>query len=93
LFTTVDVDGQRYRDGAVVDRVGFAAWRAWRPGQRAVLHLIDRTHGAAAALDPGPLPVVRTPPSGARLWNLGPVADQAAEARQLTLRALAHLAG
>jgi predicted acylesterase/phospholipase RssA len=92
LFAPPLVDGQRYRDGAVVDRVGLAAWRAWRPDQRAVLHLVGRTHGAAAPLDPGPLPVVHSPPSGARLWDLGPAAAQAAEARAVTVATLAHRA-
>lgn len=83
LMAPVDVPGVGpLRDGAIADRIALAAWRAWRPGRRGVVHLVDRTHGAATDVDGLDLPVVRTPASGARLWDLGDVRAHADEARR-----------
>lgn len=85
LFAPVTVNGQAYRDGGVVDRTGLAAWRQARPETEVLLHLVDRSHGG----DDGPIPervrVVRTPRSGAKLWNLGDFEAQVEEARLRTI--------
>lgn len=88
LFTPVRVGGRWLRDGAVLDRLGLDAWRAWRPDHPALVHLIDRSHGADRPLDLGALPVVRSPPSGARLWDLGDTDAQFEHSLQHTLAAL-----
>jgi predicted acylesterase/phospholipase RssA len=84
LFSPVPVDGQLCADGGFTDRIGARAWREWRPGQSAIVHMIDRSGGSAS--DPGieDLMVVRTPRSFAKLWSLGDVEARFEEARRLT---------
>jgi predicted acylesterase/phospholipase RssA len=95
VFSPVVVDGRRLADGGAVDRLGVAAWRAWRPGRRAIVHEVARTAGRDVAYAGEDLLLVRTPRSGARLWSLGDFAGQRAEARAIALLALdaAPLAG
>ncbi len=88
LFSPVVVDGTACADGGFTDRIGAAAWRAWRPGRAAVVHMVDRSGGTEA--DPGidELVVVRTPRSFAKLWDLGDVRSRFEEARRLALAVL-----
>lgn len=92
LIRPVPVDGVPYRDGGFTDRLGTTAWRSWRPGRAGLAHLVDRSSGAPEGELEG-LVVVRTPRSQARLWDLGPVQAQFAEARALTHAVLADLEG
>ena len=73
VFASVALGGRLAWDGGVVDRTAVDAWRRWRPGRRAVLHLVDRSHGTDVPADLAGLDVVRSPRSGASLWSLGPV--------------------
>jgi predicted acylesterase/phospholipase RssA len=88
LFQPILLDGQRAWDGGAADRTGLAAWSALgRPHER-VLHLVERSAGARGP-EPVDATVVRSPRSGARLWNLGPVQQRREQARAATLAALA----
>lgn len=88
LFEPVEVEGVRYRDGGVVDRTGLDAWRAKRPDQPVLLHLVERSLGAEGPPLPEGVRVVRTPRSGAKLWDLGDFEGQVAQAREATLAVL-----
>jgi len=33
--------GRRYADGGKIDRSGVRGWRGWRPGRKALLHLVS----------------------------------------------------
>lgn len=92
LFHGVLLDGIRYDDGGVVDRLGLAAWRKWRPGRSGLAHWVERTRGVDLAVDSRDLEVVRTPPSGASFLDLGDFEAQVEEARELTLGALTESA-
>ncbi|MEZ4318397.1 MAG: patatin-like phospholipase family protein [Myxococcota bacterium] len=70
LFGAVEIDGQRFADGGVVDRLGLGAWRALRPHSEVVVHVVDRSSGGEEA-DLEGLRVIRSPRSGAQLWSLG----------------------
>jgi len=56
-------------DGGAADRIGWQAWRAWRPQANGLIHRVERSSGAPTPL-PNDLPVVHTPPSGASLLTL-----------------------
>ncbi|MCO4744876.1 MAG: patatin-like phospholipase family protein [Proteobacteria bacterium] len=88
LFTPVVLDGVPYQDGGVVDRTALEAWRAHRPDRAVILHLVDSSRGGEDAPVPEGVTVVRTPKSGAKLWNLGDFEAQVEEAKQRTLEAL-----
>ena len=78
-----------WRDGAWADRLMYAPWAAWRGGTNEVLvHAVARSRGVELPL-PAHVRVIRTPRSGASLWDLGDVRGQAEEARALARRALA----
>ena len=92
LFRAITIGGERLRDGGVSDRVGWAAWRAWRPSRapsQALVHWVNRTHGKDVPL-PSDATVVRSPRSRAHLWSLGPFAQQVHESATLTRQALSH---
>ena len=92
LFRAVTVGGARLRDGGISDRVGWSAWRAWRPSRspsHALVHWVNRTHGRDIPLPSGAV-VVRSPRSRAHLWSLGPFSQQAQESAALTRAALSH---
>lgn len=75
LFAPIGIDGEWLADGGAVDRTALSAWRRARPDTEVVLHLIERTAGALGEALDGATRVVRSPRSGASLWNLGdPVA-------------------
>ena len=91
LFQPVLHGTQPYMDGGAVDRVGVDAWRTWRPNQRAILHLVERSHGPVTDADLSALTVVQSPRSGAKLWNLGDVQGQREESLQRAREVLAGL--
>ncbi len=91
LFTPLDVAGRVCEDGGVVDRTALGAWRAHRPDAPVILHLIERTAGAAAMPELGDTAVVHSPPSGAKLWSLGDVEAAYEESRQRGLEVLVTL--
>lgn len=92
VFTPVSVDGVPYADGGAADRLGLAAWRAWRgPSRRALAHHVRRTRGVDVAADLDGVTVVQTPRSGASFWSLGDWPAQVAEAKGLTRAVLAEL--
>jgi predicted acylesterase/phospholipase RssA len=84
LFAPITVGGTVFRDGGVVDRTGLGAWRARHPAQPVLLHLVERSHGANDPPPPADVRVVRTPRSGAALWDLGDFDAQVEEAYTLT---------
>lgn len=83
VFPSVPIDGRHYVDGGVVDRAGVDAWRRWRPGREAIVHIVARSHGRQVRFDGVGTLVIRTPRSGAQFWSLGDFAGQRAEARAL----------
>ena len=47
LFAPVGVDGQTYKDGGAVDRLGLAAWRSFRgEGVPTLVHLVEHSFEA-----------------------------------------------
>jgi predicted acylesterase/phospholipase RssA len=80
VFESVRREGVVLQDGGAIDRVGIAGWRAWRGDRPVLVHEVERSHGPAATIEDG-LAVVRTPRSGAKLWDLGDFAAQMAEAQ------------
>ncbi len=88
LFTPVVVDGRRFVDGGAVDRTMLTHWRAHRPGRTVVLHLLDPSHGASRPEDGAGDVVVRSPPSGAKLWSLGEARPRFEAARDRARRVL-----
>jgi NTE family protein len=89
LFVPVRVGDRWLHDGGAVDRTALAAWRAHRPGVQPVVHLVERTAGARQEPVLDGLVVVRSPPSGARLWSLGDVQAAFELSRSRTLHLLA----
>lgn len=89
LFVPVRIDGQWYRDGGVVDRIGLESWRLFRGDRRTLVHQVERSAGKDSPLPVG-VPVVHTPRSGASLWSLGDFQAQCDEARSLTQVVLAE---
>jgi len=71
VFAPVRREGRVLSDGGARDRTAIRSWREYRPGVPTVLHLVERSAGAADAPDLGDGPVVRSPRSGAKLWGLG----------------------
>ena len=82
VFVPVEVGGERFADGGAVDRVALEGWRTLRGERPVLVHLVERSAGPPSALPAG-LAVVHTPRSRARFWDLGDVAGQLEEARQL----------
>lgn len=89
VFEAVDVGGERLADGGAADRLGLAAWRAWRPDKRAWVHQVKRTAGVDVDGDRSATLWIETPRSGATFWSLGDVRRQAEEARTLAAAVLA----
>jgi predicted acylesterase/phospholipase RssA len=82
VFRPVELEGERLQDGGAVDRVGYAGWKELR-GEGAVLaHVVDRSAGPETRL-PDHVPIIRTPRSRAKFWDLGDFDGQLEEARQL----------
>ena len=93
LFVPVDVGGETFQDGGVVDRTALSGWRGLRGPQPTVLHLVDRTGGAETDLEAidADVHIIQTPKSGAKFWNLGDVARQAQEAEDRAAIVLSQL--
>jgi NTE family protein len=92
IFSPTPVAGRLLQDGGVVDRLFLDAWLAHRGNPRALVHIVDRSQGAEAESEAlARLPVVRTPRSRARFWNLGDFRAQLDEARALAAPVLAGL--
>lgn len=70
LFVPISIGDQVWVDGGAVDRTGLVAWRDLRPDRQPVVHLVERSAGAAGEVPAG-LVVVRSPRSRAKLWSLG----------------------
>ncbi|MBX2798852.1 MAG: patatin-like phospholipase family protein [Myxococcales bacterium] len=90
LFAPVVHGDVPYQDGGVADRLFLEPWRALRPQARPVVHLVERSSGAAVQTDLSALPVVRSPRSGAQLWSLGPAQERFERTRTATLQLLAR---
>lgn len=89
VFAPVRVESARFADGGAADRLGLAAWRTWRPGRRALAHLVERTAGVDVAGDGQGVVVVKTARSGANFFSLGDFAGQVVEARSAAAGVLA----
>jgi len=92
VFRPVVVQGRAMSDGGAADRTGVEAWRSWRPGRTALLHLVDRSSGPAhdeRSLDG--LAVVRSPRSGASFLSLGDVDAQRETSRASAAAVIASL--
>ncbi len=76
-----------WRDGAWADRLMYTPWAAWRGGNEVLVHAVARSRGVELPL-PEHVRVIRTPRSGASLWDLGDVRGQAKQARALAIGAL-----
>ena len=87
LFVPRTLHGTAWRDGGVKDRTGIGAWRALRPEPPLLVHLVERSKGGEDAGLEGHQ-VVRSPRSGASLWNLGDFQAQRGESREIALQAL-----
>ena len=77
MFSPVSIDGWRYADGGAVDRTMRGAWREWRPGQEALVHLVSSLpageygpRDGVASEDEDVLGVVRTERTGASFFSL-----------------------
>lgn len=82
LFAPVRIGGRSCSDGGALDRTGLDSWRSFRGQTDVVLHMIERSGGAAAEVDLSGVRVVHSGRSGATFWNLGDVGRQFAESRQ-----------
>jgi len=80
LFAPVTLGGVDYQDGGFVERAPLDDWRAVRGGIEAVVHMVERTHGAETP-DDLDAPVVTSAPSGASFFDLGDTDAQFAETR------------
>lgn len=88
LFAPVPLDGVPHLDGGALDRTFLDPWRAARGNPQVALHLVDRSAGAPDTPIPPGTAVVRSPRSGARLWNLGDTRARYRRTRETALRAL-----
>lgn len=89
LFPPILIDGELYRDGGVVDRVGVEPWRKKRGAPPTLVHCVARSMGLELEVPSSPdVHVVHTPRSYAKLWNIGPFLAQVEEAHALTLQQL-----
>jgi len=88
LFAPIQVEGVVYRDGGRVDRLGLAPWRQLRGDRPTVVHQVERTAGTDTDTPMGNALVIHTPPSGAKLWNLGDFEGQQQLAKERALEVL-----
>ena len=87
VFSPVTIDGVRWIDGGIADRLGLAEWRRWRPGRRAWVHAVESARGEAPPAESDEFAVIETPRSGASFFSLG---DFAAQRREAHARARAR---
>lgn len=90
VFPAVRRDGRRYVDGGTVDRTAVTAWRRWRPKQKAVVHVVERSRGREVDFDRTDVTTVHSPRSHAKFWSLGDFDGQRQEARALIVQQLAE---
>ena len=89
LLASQVVEGVRYGDGGITDRIGLDKWSAYRPGRRLLVHEVERSMGASRDGEPPEGVVwISSPRSHASLWNIGPFENQVAESMRLTSRVL-----
>lgn len=89
LFAPVEFDGTPLLDGGFVERTAVDDWRDIRGDIEVVVHMVDKTHGAAAPESLDTAAVVRSPPSGAGFFSLGDTRAQFQETHRRVLAALA----
>ena len=88
VFKPIKVDQVRYRDGGFADRIAAKGWKAYRPNERYLAHIVDRSNGVANEVGLEDVSVVRTPRSFASLFDMGDFHGQLEEAYRLTLEQL-----
>lgn len=93
LFAPVELDLGPCSDGGFRDRTALTAWRAARGEVPVLLHLVDRSAGAAVDDDLTGVHVVRSPRSGASLWSLGDVRARFDATRREASRVLSEVPG
>ena len=71
VFAPIRIDNEVYCDGGAVDRVQAVGWRSIRPQIPAIVHIVDRSHGAAQEEGIEGSLVLRSPRSGANFFSLG----------------------
>ena len=90
VFAPVMIDGTPFCDGGTVDRIQLTGWRKLRSNREFLVHVVNRSHGAAVEAGLEGTVVVRTPRSGASFFGLGDFAAQQEEARQESHRIFAE---
>lgn len=93
VFLPIDIEGVRYRDGGVADRLMFEPWAAWRGRRPVIAHVVDRSAGHDPNVDLVGVTVLRSPKSGASFFSLGDVAEGVAVSRRAAAGVLAGLGG
>lgn len=95
IFSRVHIGSEWYADGGAVDRTGVAAWRKWRPGKHAMVHLVSDyptpdlgVRDGLTDYDLDELMVVRTPRAKASFISLGNFAGELEAAKMQTLNQL-----
>lgn len=95
MFSPISIDGNRYADGGAVDRTMHRAWREWRPGQEALVHLVSSLpagefgpRDGVADADEDVLGVVRTERTAASFFSLKDFEGERARAREAAGRQL-----
>jgi len=83
VFVPVEVGGETFYDGGALDRLAVDAWRAWRPGKKAIAHHVAKTRGVDVTTDLTGVTVIKTPASGASLLSFGDWRKQMEEARAI----------
>ena len=84
LLSPVAIDGRLYSDGGAVDRTGVEPWRILRPGRRAIVHEVARSHGAHRSFSTQGIVLVRSPRARASLLSLRDFYRQMEETRAIS---------
>jgi predicted acylesterase/phospholipase RssA len=82
LFQPIIIEGKRYQDGGVTDRLGLSAWQKLHPNQTYCVHQVSRTRGKDQDHNLAQQIVVHSERSYAKLWDLGPFDQQIDESYQ-----------
>ena len=90
MMESVLIDGNWYRDGGIVDRVGLIPWHAHRGTIPTLVHHVERSMGPPSpdVVNTDRVRVVQSPRSHAKLWDLGPYHQQIKESYKLTIDVL-----
>ena len=70
VFEPIRIGDEQYCDGGAVDRIHAVGWRARRQQAPAIVHIVDRSHGAAKEEGVEGCKILRTPRSGANFFSL-----------------------